>query len=707
MSANPAPFSGALAHQSVVGSSEHQHYFYNATTTLSISTGDTLYAYIYLDPANPPSELMLQWNDGSWEHRAYWGANVLGWGTDGTVSRRYMGVLPATGAWVRLAVPAVQVGLEGRTLNGMAFTLFGGRATWDRAGKTSAVPTTTTLVTSGTPSVAGANVTFTATATGTGPTGSVAFTDGGSAISGCSAAALPAGAASAKTATCSTSALSTGTHSIVATYSGDAGNLGSTSPALTQVVNSSGGGSDVIWVEDSVPAGATPLGDEPWNWIGSSPTPFAGALAHQSALASGEHQHYFSGASATLAVTVGDTLFAYVYLDPVNPPSEVMLQWNDGSWEHRAYWGANLIGWGTDGTVSRRYMGALPAPGTWVRLAVPASLVGLESRTLNGMAFTLYGGRAAWDHAGKATGGGSAATMTASNCSSRGDFNVDGMSDILWRRASDGTVTMSLMNGMSVISANLIGTGTDWSIACVGDFNGDGKADILWRRASDGVVLMSLMNGTTVISSSIVGSGTDWSIAGVGDFNGDGKGDILWRRASDGVVVMTLMNGMTVISSSIVGSGTDWSIAGVGDFNGDGKADILWRRASDGVVVMTLMNGTAAISSSIVGSGTDWSIAGVGDFNGDGKADILWRRASDGAVVMTLMNGFSVTSSGIAGSGTDWTVAGVGDFNGDGKADILWRRLSDGTVVMTLMNGLGVTSSGIVGTGTGWSVSAP
>jgi hypothetical protein len=39
-----------------------------------------------------------------------------------------------------------------------------------------------------------------------------------------------------------------------------------------------------------------------------------------------------------------------------------------------------------------------------VRLAVPASAVGLEGRTLNGMAFTLYGGRAAFDHAGKTAG---------------------------------------------------------------------------------------------------------------------------------------------------------------------------------------------------------------------------------------------------------------------------------------------------------------
>jgi hypothetical protein len=46
-------------------------------------------------------------------------------------------------------------------------------------------------------------------------------------------------------------------------------------------------------------------------------------------------------------------------------------------------------------------MGALPAAGGWVQLSVPASLVGLDGQTLNGMAFTLYGGQAAWDDAGE------------------------------------------------------------------------------------------------------------------------------------------------------------------------------------------------------------------------------------------------------------------------------------------------------------------
>jgi hypothetical protein len=210
-----------------------------------------------------------------------------------------------------------------------------------------------------------------------------------------------AGSGNSRTAQCSTSTLSAGTHSIIATYAGDANNTGSGSATLSQVVNG-GGGQTGVWVEDAVPAGAGQGGNgELWSWVSSNPTPYSGSLAHQSALAAGRHQHYFYGATATLPVAVGDTLFTYVYLDPANPPSEVMLEWSDGSWEHRAYWGANLIASGTDGTASRHFMGALPATGQWVKLSVPAAQVGLEGRTLTGMAYTLYNGRATWDYSGK------------------------------------------------------------------------------------------------------------------------------------------------------------------------------------------------------------------------------------------------------------------------------------------------------------------
>jgi hypothetical protein len=158
---------------------------------------------------------------------------------------------------------------------------------------------------------------------------------------------------------------------------------------------------ETVWVADDVPPGATPLGErEAWTWVRRNPRPLSGKAAHQSAVVAGMHQHHFQGATATLSISVGDRLFAYVYLDPINTPRQVMLQWNDGTWEHRAYWGGNLIPIGTDGTASRQFVGPLPPPGTWVRLEIPAALVGLEGRVVNGMAFTLFDGRATWGQAG-------------------------------------------------------------------------------------------------------------------------------------------------------------------------------------------------------------------------------------------------------------------------------------------------------------------
>jgi hypothetical protein len=158
---------------------------------------------------------------------------------------------------------------------------------------------------------------------------------------------------------------------------------------------------DQAWVEDAPPAGANVHGNEPWVWVAGSPKPFSGTHSHQSASIADMHQHFFDSAAVQLAVAPDDILFAMVYIDPDDPPSELMLQWNDGSWEHRAYWGNNRIDWGVDGTVSRLRMGPLPESDAWIRLEVPASAVGLEARTVNGMAFTLFDGRATWDYAGK------------------------------------------------------------------------------------------------------------------------------------------------------------------------------------------------------------------------------------------------------------------------------------------------------------------
>src|SRR5438552_4708288 len=129
-------------------------------------------------------------------------------------------------------------------------------------------------------------------------------------------------------------------------------------------------------------------------------SPSAGALVQLSSLASSRHQHYFFFPMTDPAPTDIYTLSLHDALPISNPPTEVMLQWNDGTWEHRAYWGANTISWGVDR--SEEHTSELQSPDHLVcrRLLVTTELVGLEGRTLNGMAFTLQDGRATWDRAG-------------------------------------------------------------------------------------------------------------------------------------------------------------------------------------------------------------------------------------------------------------------------------------------------------------------
>jgi Bacterial Ig-like domain (group 3) len=95
------------------------------------------------------------------------------------------------------------------------------------------ITTATALSSSANPSLAGQQVTFTATVSPAPDGGTIAFEDGGTAIAGCGAVPVSSGTG---TATCQTSALPTATGQITAVYAGDASYQGSASAALAQVV---------------------------------------------------------------------------------------------------------------------------------------------------------------------------------------------------------------------------------------------------------------------------------------------------------------------------------------------------------------------------------------------------------------------------------------------------------------------------------------
>lgn len=172
---------------------------------------------------------------------------------------------------------------------------------------------------------------------------------------------------------------------------------------------------DFAWVDDAQQNGGRT--DGVWEFVDKNEAPVFSKLLSRRQTAKPEQtlQHSFRGANRKFTLAAGDRLFAYVWLDPAAPPETLMLQWNDGNWEHRAFWGEDKINFGGIGkdTPGHKPMGALPATGEWVRLEVTPADVGLEpGSVLNGMAFVQHGGTVYWDVAGIATTRGAAVKHT-------------------------------------------------------------------------------------------------------------------------------------------------------------------------------------------------------------------------------------------------------------------------------------------------------
>lgn len=218
-----------------------------------------------------------------------------------------------------------------------------------------------------------------------------------------------------------------------------------------------------------------------------------------------------------------------------------------------------------------------------------------------------------------------------------GDFDGDGRTDLLWRfnKENDYGVWATAANGgftSSVPGARFTVEDDSWSIIGSGDFNGDGVDDLLWRH-QDGALSnwLGTKGGGFSINdaNALVQVPNDWQVAGTGDFNGDGRTDLFWRN-SNGMISnwLSTESGGHFINDEygLLNFGDDPLY--IGDFNADGDDDLLWR-TDRGELILT--PGSDGYFDFHLGSGfvtsvsPDWQIEGVGDFNGDGADDLFWR----------------------------------------------------------------------------------
>jgi Ca2+-binding RTX toxin-like protein len=299
-----------------------------------------------------------------------------------------------------------------------------------------------------------------------------------------------------------------------------------------------------------------------------------------------------------------------------------------------------------------------------------------------------------------------------------GDYNGDGIMDLLWWEPGSGQLKIWFMNGGSVQSVSAPVEGLDisqWLLVNTGDFNNDGIWDLLWWNPETGEAAIRYMAAQSAVSNGFSPSSTtagditgNVTLSYPGDLNGDGRADLIWRDYATGFVTIWLMgedgkpalNGPPTLADGMTDGGKpgvvdslEWTMRGLFDMNADGKSDVIWQHGWDGRVVVWYMDGSQATGVSQYQriEPENWRVAGLGDLNGDGLGDIVWRNDSTGAVQAWLMTGadpaYEQRDIAMGDEAALWQVKAVGDFCTPGCDDVYCKNADTGAARIITLDG--------------------
>ena len=312
-----------------------------------------------------------------------------------------------------------------------------------------------------------------------------------------------------------------------------------------------------------------------------------------------------------------------------------------------------------------------------------------------------------------------------------GDVNGDGRTDLIWNRVDDGNFsnTYAGLAGDDGIFdlGSVTSIAADWRTYQVyaGDFNDDGLTDLLWNSKCQDVgcvnsanfVIVGLSNGDgtfAVQPRQVLGiSGWAQYRTRIADVNGDGYEDVVFNYVGNGfsdtspganLIYVALSNEnalFTLQPLQTVGlSGWDNFNVTTGDVDGDGRADLIWSTqcivqelSSEGACWLGVNNRVAIGKSTgssfqvsppqAIGDDGTWSGYEIhqGDVNGDGRLDLIWRRSS-GADANALFIGLG-TAAGSLVVGEQQVVDGRGfwselrllDTSADGKDELVFNSI--------------------------------
>ena len=244
--------------------------------------------------------------------------------------------------------------------------------------------------------------------------------------------------------------------------------------------------------------------------------------------------------------------------------------------------------------------------------------------------------------------------------------------DLLWQDLTAGGLQRWEMAGaVRARSASLspdVMADPNWKIVGSGDFNADGLVDIVWHHQTTGQVAVWHMNGPTRLEGIvIVGvSDTNWKVRAVGDLNNDNHPDLIWERQTDGLLAAWFLEGIGWATGHSAGelltpsqaADPAWQIVGTGDLNGNSKTDLIWQHQTTGQLAAWYMDGEkqevlpggapsgVLLNPDVVAGDTQpgWRVRAVVDLNTDDHPDLVWQHPT-GTLAAWLMTGINQSST--------------------------------------------------------------
>jgi len=288
----------------------------------------------------------------------------------------------------------------------------------------------------------------------------------------------------------------------------------------------------------------------------------------------------------------------------------------------------------------------------------------------------------------------------------RGDIDGDRRSDLVLVNDALGLTAYWAMNGARVIRYSDVFTSPQGHRPMFnGEFNGDGLLDIVWFRDADKHVVLWTSDGVGFNARPIGQAGKPPFVA-FKYYNGYERDTLyIYDYATDTNYYWRFgdfsIYGPEFTSPTSHLRPVYWrNLVAVGNFDRDSG----WDTVKYSTTARTLgIIGTAGGGGPFGPVAEGWAVVGAGDIDGDEGSDLIFENV-EGIAYWIMRDSKPARYSPGFLRPSGYTRVAMADYNGDSKLDIVWARESDRSLLLWQGDGEGFVQASIGNYSAGWRV---